>query len=58
MAISRVKKISGLLFKPNFPLSRLQKPQRTSGDLDIDNERRRTLTLGQLPEVDLTAYNV
>ena len=56
--MSRVKKLSGLLFKTSFPISRLQKPQGSSGDLDADTEHRSHLPLGPLPDIDLTAYNV
>ena len=56
--MSRVKKISGLLFKTSFPINRLQKPQGRARDLDADVERRRHLMLRPLPDVDLTAYNV
>ena len=58
VAMSRVKKISGLLFKTPFPISRLQKPQGSAGDLDADTERRRNLILGPLPDVDMTRYYV
>ena len=58
VAISRVKKVSGLLFKTPFPINCLQRPRGSFGDLDIDTERRRHLPLGQLPDVDLTAYSV
>ena len=58
VAMSRVKKLSGLLFKTSFPIHRLQKPRGSSIDLDTDTERRRHIPLGQLPDVDLTAYHV
>ena len=58
VAMSWVKKLSGLLFKTPFPINRLQKPQRTSSDLDTDTERRQNLMLRQLPDIDLTAYHV
>jgi hypothetical protein len=58
VAMSRVKKLSGLLFKTSFPISRLQKPTGSSGDLDTDTERRTHLALQPLPDVDLTAYQV
>jgi ATP-dependent DNA helicase PIF1 len=58
VAMSRVKKLSGLLFKTSFPMSRLQKARGASQDLDTDNERRRHLPLRPLPNVDLTAYDV
>jgi ATP-dependent DNA helicase PIF1 len=58
VAMSRVKRLSGLLFKSPFPISRLQKPRGSSSDLDTDTERRRQLRLGPLPGIDLTAYNV
>lgn len=58
VAMSRVKKLSGLMFKSPFPIGRLQKPRGTSGDLDADTERRRDLQLGPLPDVDLTAYQI
>jgi ATP-dependent exoDNAse (exonuclease V) alpha subunit len=58
VAMSRVKKISGILFKSPFPLNRLQKPQGSSTVLDTDTERRRNLPLHQLPAIDLAAYNV
>lgn len=58
VAMSRVKKISGLLFKTSFPISRLQRPRGSTGDLHADTERRRLLTLGPLPDIDLTAYHV
>ena len=58
VAMSQVKKISGLLFKSPFPISRLQKPRGSSGDLDADTERHRALSLGPLPDVDLTADHV
>ena len=58
VAMSRVKKISGLSFKTPFPISRLQKPRGSSGDLDTDIERRRHLPLRPLPVIDLTAYHV
>ena len=56
--MSWVKKLSGLLFKTPFPINRLQKPRRTSSDLDTDTERRQNLMLRQLPDIDLTAYHV
>ena len=55
--MSRVKRLSGLMFKTGFPISRLQK-RGSSGDLDADTERRRHLTLAPLPGIDLTAYHV
>jgi ATP-dependent exoDNAse (exonuclease V) alpha subunit len=58
VGMSRVKKLSGLLFKTSFFIGRLQKPQGTSADLDADTERRRHLHLGPLPDIDLTAYHV
>jgi hypothetical protein len=58
VAMSRVKKISGLLFKSPFPISRLQKPRGSSGDLDTDTERRRGMPLGPLPDINVTAYDV
>ena len=58
VAISRVKKLSGLLFKTSFPIGRLQKLRGSSADLDTDNERRRHLPLRPLPDIDLTAYDV
>ena len=56
VAMSRVKQLSGLLFKTSFPINRLQKPQGSSVDLDTDTERRRHMPLGPLPDVDLTEY--
>lgn len=56
--MSRVKKLSGLLFKTPFPINRLQKPRGSSTDLDSDTERRGNLILRQLPDIDLTAYHV
>ena len=58
VAMSRVKKISGLLFKTSFQFGRLKKKQGSSADLDADTERRRGLPLRPLPDVDLTAYHV
>ena len=58
VAMSRVKKISGLMFKTSFPISHLQKPRGSSGDLDADTERRSHIPLGPLPDIDLTAYHV
>ena len=58
VAMSRVKEISGLLFKSFFPFSRLQKAQGVSADLDADTERRRGLPLRPLPDIDLTEYHV
>jgi hypothetical protein len=58
VAMSRVKKLSGLLFKTPFLIGRLQKLQGSSADLDADTERRRHLPLGPLPNIDLTAYHV
>ena len=58
VAMSRVKRISGLLFKTLFPISHLQKLWGSSGDLDTDIERRRHLPLRPLPVIDLTAYHV
>lgn len=58
VAMSRVKNISGLLFKSSFPLSRLQKQRGSSGDLDTDVERCRHLPLRALLDVDLRAYNI
>ena len=58
VAMSRVKRISGLLFKTLFPISHLQKLWGSSGDLDSDTEHHSHLPLGLLPDVDLTAYHV
>jgi ATP-dependent DNA helicase PIF1 len=58
VAMSRVKKISGLLFKTEFQINRLQKLRGSFRDLEQDTERRRPLLLGPLPDVDLTAYDV
>ena len=58
VAVSRVKKLSGLLFKTPFPIGRLQKARGSSGDLNADTERRRHLPLAPLSDVDITAYNV
>jgi hypothetical protein len=58
VAMSWVKKISGLLFKTPFPISRLQKIRGSSEDLNTDAERRSHLPLGPLPDVDLTMYQV
>ena len=58
VAMSQVKKISGLLFKRSFPINRLQKSQGSSTVLDTDTERRRNLPLHPLPNVDLAAYDV
>lgn len=58
VAMSRVKKLSGLMFNTSFPIGRLQKPRGSSGDLDADTERRRDLPLGPLPDIDLAMYNV
>jgi hypothetical protein len=58
VAMSRVKKLSGLLFKTPFLIGRLQKLQGSSADLDADTERCRHLPLGPLPNIDLTAYHV
>ena len=58
VAMSRVKKLSGLLFKTPFPLSRLQKLRGSSEDLDADTERHRHLALGLPQNVDLTVYQV
>jgi ATP-dependent DNA helicase PIF1 len=58
VAMSRVKKLSGLLFKTPFQINRLQKPRGSSSDLDTDIERRRNLMLRPLPDVDLTAYDM
>jgi len=58
VAMSQVKKISGLLFKTPFPISHLQKPQGSSGDLDTDIEHCRHLPLRPLPDIDLIAYHV
>jgi ATP-dependent exoDNAse (exonuclease V) alpha subunit len=58
VAMSRVKKLSGLLFKTSFPISHLQKLQGSSRDLGADNECCGHLPLGPLPDIDLAAYNV
>ena|ERR1700689_1948070 len=58
VAISRVKKLSGLWFKTSFPIGLLKKPQGTSGDLDTDTGHHQNLQLGPLPHVDLIAYHV
>ena len=58
VAMSWVKKISGPLFKTPFPISCLQKPQGSSGDLDTDIEHYRHLPLRPLPVIDLIAYHV
>jgi hypothetical protein len=58
VAMSRVKKLSGLLFKTPFPIGRLKKPRGSSGDLDADTERRRHLPLRPLPDIDLTEYHL
>jgi hypothetical protein len=58
VAMSRVKKLSGLLFKSPFLIGRLKKPQGSSEDLAADTECRRNLPLGPLQDVDLTAYHV
>ena len=44
VAISRVKKLSGLLFKTSFPIGRLQKLRGSSADLDTDNEHHSHLS--------------
>jgi hypothetical protein len=54
VAMSRVKKLSGLLFKTPFPIGHLKKPQGSSGDLDADTEHHRHLSLGPLSDIDLT----
>ena len=58
VAMSWVKKISGLMFRTPFLINSLQKLRGSSGDLDTDTERCRNLALGPLPDVDLTAYQV
>jgi len=59
VAMSQVKKISGLLFKTPFPISCLQKPRGSSADLETDTEHHRHLPLGPLPDtIDLAAYHI
>jgi ATP-dependent DNA helicase PIF1 len=54
VAISRVKKLSGLLFKAGFLHTRLQRPESaTTGYLALDNERRH-----QLPMLNYADYHV
>jgi hypothetical protein len=58
LAMSQVKKTSGILFKSPFPINCLQKPQGSPTVLDTDTECHRNLPLHQLPAIDLAAYNV
>lgn len=60
VAISRVKTLSGLMFKHNFLHSRLQRPNATAtmGYLATDNEWRRGLAMTNYQDyhVDMTEY--